>query len=285
MPMSFRDRIGACNNYDPARVVPLTAAGTRIGLLRRDNAAVLGRFSDVFAVGSDEVELVATGDVAAVSGAIDAVVDVLVAEGRVPKWRNETFDVAPRWGMPPVFRLDRGAVPFFGTRAYGVHLNGYLREGDGLRVWVGRRSPDKQIAPDKLDNLVAGGIGSGYGINETLVKEAEEEAAIPPGLILRAIPVGAVSYRMETRLGIRDDVLFVYDLETPADFAPENRDGEIVHFELMPASEVLERVRTTSDFKFNVNLVILDFAVRHGLLREDDPEYLEVATGLHRPLD
>jgi len=40
--MSFRDRIGACNNYDPARVVPLIAAGTRVGLVRRDNAAVIG---------------------------------------------------------------------------------------------------------------------------------------------------------------------------------------------------------------------------------------------------
>jgi 8-oxo-dGTP pyrophosphatase MutT (NUDIX family) len=283
--MSFRDHIDSCNSYDPARVVPLTAGGARIGLLRRDNAAVLERFSDVFAVSKDEVKVVATGDVAAVSGAIDAVVDVLVAENRVPKWRNETFDVAPRWGMPPVFRLDRGAVPFFGTRAYGVHLNGHLGAGDGLCLWVGRRSPDKQVAPDKLDNLVAGGIGNGHGIDETLVKEAEEEAAIPAGLIKHAVPVGAVSYRMETRLGIRDDVLFVYDLVTPPDFVPENRDGEIIHFELMQASEILERVRATSDFKFNVNLVILDFAVRHGLLRIDDPEYLDVATGLHRPLD
>jgi len=283
--MSFRDHIGSCNNYDPARVVPLTAGGARIGLLRRDNAAALRRFSEVFAVGSDGVELVASGDVTAVSRAIDSVVDVLVADGCVAKWRNETFDVAPRWGMPPVFRLDRGAVPFFGTRAYGVHLNGYAREGDTLRLWVGRRSPAKQIAPNKLDNLVAGGIGNEHGIDETLVKEAEEEASIPPGLIKHAVPAGAVSYRMETRLGIRDDVLFVYDLETPADFAPENRDGEIVHFELMPASEVLQRVRETSDFKFNVNLVILDFAVRHGLLRPDDPEYLDVATGLHRRLD
>jgi 8-oxo-dGTP pyrophosphatase MutT (NUDIX family) len=283
--MSFRDRIGACNNYDPARVVPLFAAGERIGLLRRDNAAVLGQFSDVFAVGADEVNLIATGDVATVSCAIDAVVDALVAENRVPKWRNETFDVAPRWGMAPVFRLDRGAVPYFGTRAYGVHLNGYVREGDGLRLWVGRRSPDKQIAPNKLDNLVAGGIGNGHGINQTLVKEAEEEAAIPAGLIKHAVPVGAVSYRMETRLGIRDDVLFVYDLETPPDLVPKNRDGEIVDFELMPASQVLQRIRATTDFKFNVNLVMLDFAVRHGLLRIDDPEYLDVATGLHRPLD
>jgi len=283
--MSFSDHIRACNNYDPARVVPLTAGNERVGLLRRDNAEALRRFPEVFAAGEDKVELVARGDVAAVSRAIDTVIDALVSEGRVPKWRNETFDAAPRWGAPPVFRLDRGAVPFFGTRAYGVHLNGYLRQGGNLWLWVGRRSADKQVAPNKLDNLVAGGIGNGHGVDETLLKEGEEEASIPTSLLSHAISASAVSYRMETNLGIRDDVMFVYDLEMPADFVPKNRDGEIVHFELMPASAVLERIRTTSDFKFNVNLVILDFAVRHGLLGPDDPEYLDVATGLHRPLD
>jgi len=283
--MSFSDHIRSCNNYDPARVVPLTAGNERVGLLRRDNAEALRRFPDVFAAGEDGVELVARGDVAAVSRAIDAVIDALVSEGRVPKWRNETFEAAPRWGAPPVFCLDRGAVPFFGTRAYGVHLNGYLRQGNKLCLWVGRRSPDKQVAPNKLDNLVAGGIGNGHGVDGTLLKEGEEEASIPRSLLNHAISVSAISYRMETKLGIRDDVLFVYDLEMPADFVPQNRDGEIVHFELMPASAVLDQIRTTSDFKFNVNLVILDFAVRHGLLRPDDPEYLDVAIGLHRPLD
>src|SRR5437773_11717785 len=214
--MSFRDHIVSCNNYDPGRVVPRFAGEDRVGLLRRDNAAALRRFPDVFAVADDRVSLVARGDIAAVSRAVDAVVDALVLEKHIPKSRNETFDVAPRWGAPVVFRLDRGAVPFFGTRAYGVHLNGYAREGDTLRLWVGRRSPAKQIAPNKLDNLVAGGIGNGHGIDETLVKEAGEEASIPPGLIKHAVPAGAVSYRMETRLWIRDDVLFVYDLETPA---------------------------------------------------------------------
>ena len=283
--MSFSDHIRSCNNYDPARVVPLTAGNARVGLLRRDNAEALRQFPDVFAAAEDKVELVARGDVAAVSRAIDAVIDALVAEGRVPKWRNETFDAAPRWGAPPVFRLDRGAGPFVGTRAYGVHLNGYLRQGDTLCLWVGRRSPDKQVAPNKLDNLVAGGIGNGHGVEETLLKEGGEEASIPRSLLQRAISASAVSYRMETQLGIRDDVLFVYDLEIPPDFVPKNCDGEIVHFELMSSLEVLERIRATSDFKFNVNLVILDFAVRHGLLRPDDPEYLDVATGLHRPLD
>jgi hypothetical protein len=176
-------------------------------------------------------------------------------------------------------------VPFFGTRAYGVHLNGYLWQGGALNLWVGRRSPDKRVAPDKLDNLVAGGIGNGHGLEETLLKEGEEEASIPQTLCRHAVPAGAVSYRMETELGIRDDVLFVYDLEMPADFVPKNQDGEIVQFELMPASAVLDRVRASDDFKFNVNLVILDFALRHGVLRPDDPEYLAIATGLHRPLD
>jgi hypothetical protein len=283
--MSFRHHIVSCNNYDPARVVPLFAGRDRVGLLRHDNAAALRRFPDVFAVADDRVNLVARGDVAAVSRAVDAVVDALVAEKRVPKWRNETFDVAPRWGAPAVFRLDRGAVPFFGTRAYGVHLNGYLWESGSLHLWVGRRAPDKRVAPDKLDNIVAGGIGNGHGLQETLLKEGVEEASIPRNLTSDALPAGVVSYRMENELGVRDDVLFVFDLEMPADFVPKNQDGEIAHFELMPASAVLDRVRTSDDFKFNVNLVILDFALRHGILRPDDLEYLDVATGLHRPLD
>jgi hypothetical protein len=283
--MSFGDHIRACNNFDPARVVPLLAGNERVGLLRRDNAEALRQFADVFAVEEHAVGLVGRYDVDTLSRIIDRVVDALVVERRVPKWRNETFDVAPRWGAPPIFRLDRGAVPFFGTRAYGVHLNGYRRNGDDLCLWVGRRSPDKKVAPDKLDNLVAGGVGNGHGLDETLLKEGDEEASIPTSITKHALPVGAVSYRMETELGIRDDVLFVYDLEMPADFLPQNRDGEIVHFDLVPASLVIDRVRTSDDFKFNVNLVILDFALRHGLLRPDDPEYLDVATGLHRPLD
>ncbi len=283
--MSFADHIRFCNSYDPARVLPLLAGGRRGGLVRRDNAALLRRFPELFAVGEDAVRLAAQGDVATLSAAVDAAVEVLVAERRVPRWRNETFDVMARWGDPPLFRLDRGAVPFFGTRAYGVHLNGYRREGGEVMLWIGRRSPDKQVAPNKLDNLVAGGIGNGHGIADTLVKEGEEEAGIAPELIAQAIPVGAVSYRMETALGIRDDVLFCYDLELPADFVPQSRDGEIVEFMLMPAARVLEIVRDSDAFKFNVNLVILDFALRHGLIRPNEREYLDIATGLHRPLD
>src|SRR5260370_17206866 len=101
------------------------AGERRVGWLRRDNAAGLARFPAVFAVGPDRVHLVARGDVDAVSAAVDEVVEALVVENRVPKWRNEIFDVMPRLGQQPVFRVDRGAVAFFGPRASGVDLIGY----------------------------------------------------------------------------------------------------------------------------------------------------------------
>src|SRR5438034_3514466 len=134
-PMSFADHIRACNNYDPRRVVPLLAGGRRIGWLRRDNAAALARFDTVFAVAPDRVQLVAEGDAGAVSAAVDAVVEALVVEKSIPKWRNETFDVAARGGDPPLFRLDRGAVPFLGLRAYGDHLNSYRFVDGRITLW------------------------------------------------------------------------------------------------------------------------------------------------------
>jgi 8-oxo-dGTP pyrophosphatase MutT (NUDIX family) len=283
--MAFADRIRHCNSFDSSRAMPLWAGEHRVGWLRHDNAEVLSRHERIFKIGAKNARLLAEGDADTVSRAVDEVVEVLVAERRVPKWRNETFDVAPRWGEKPLFRVDRGAVPFFGVRAYGIHVNGYRRDGDKYSLWIGRRASNKQVAPDKLDNLVAGGIGNGHGAAATLAKEAEEEAAIGPELISRAIASGALTYRMETKTGIRDDVMFVYDLEVPAGFVPHNEDGEIAGFELMPLEDVLDRIRATSDFKFNVNLVILDFAVRHGVLRPEDAEYLDVANGLHRPLD
>lgn len=283
--MSLVRHIRRCNAWRAERFVPLWRGEAKIGLMRRDNAEALRRFGEVFSVEPDGVWLIAPGDFDAVSAAVDAVVERLVAEGRVAKWRNEFFAVAPRWGEPALLKLDRGAISFFGARAYGVHVNGWRGTGGALALWIGRRAPDKKVAPDKLDNLVAGGIGHEHGLAATLIKEADEEASLPPDLAARAVPVGALSYRMEVEHGLRDDVLFLYDLEVPEGFTPRNRDGEIVEFRLMPAREVVARVRDGEDFKFNVNLVIIDFALRHGLVSPDEPDYLDLVTGLHRPLD
>ncbi|HEY3920195.1 MAG TPA: DUF4743 domain-containing protein [Stellaceae bacterium] len=283
--MSLLHHIELCNAYRADGFLPFRHGADRLGLIRKDNAAALKRFPAHFAVSAEDVRFIATGDFDALSAIIDEVTEQLVAEGLVSKWRNECFVVAPRWGAPAHFKLDRGAVPFFGVRAYGVHLNGFVRDGKTLKLWIGRRSPKKAVAPGKLDNLVAGGIGYPHGLVETLIKECEEEANLPEALAARSVPVGAVSYRMAVKHGLRDDVLFCYDLECPRDFTPKNNDGELVAFDLRDAAEAMAIARRGDDFKFNVNLVLIDFGLRHGLIASDDPEYLALTTGIHRPID
>ena len=78
--------------------------------------------------------------------------------------------------------------------------------------------------------------------------------------------------------------MFCYDLEMPVDFTPFNMDGEIDAFELWPIEEVAERVRDSFDFKFNCNLAIIDFLIRHGILTpENEPDYVDIVLGLRRP--
>jgi len=283
--MTLLRHIRQCNEYRPDHFMPFWHRGDRLGLIRKKNAEALRRFPSAYEVTADAARLVVDGDFDALSAIIEETTEHLVAEGLVAKWRNEFFAAAPRWGASAHFKIDRGAVPFFGVRAYGVHLNGYRRDGDRLKLWVGRRSPKKAVAPGKLDNLVAGGIDYKHGLLETLIKESEEEASLPPAIARHAVPVGAVSYRMAVTHGLRDDVLFCYDVEVPKDFVPKNNDGELVEFTLEDAGQVIDLVRQGDTFKFNVNLVLIDFALRHGLISPDDPEYLDLVTQLRRPLD
>src|SRR5258708_21308306 len=123
---SLTDHIRRCNTYRPAEFVPLLLGEERIGRVRRrDNAAALRRFDRIFTVGEDRVAIVAARDFETLSQAFDEVTEALVAEGRLDKWRHEFFAVTPRWQAPPLFKLDRGAVAFFGIRSYGIHLNGW----------------------------------------------------------------------------------------------------------------------------------------------------------------
>jgi 8-oxo-dGTP pyrophosphatase MutT (NUDIX family) len=279
--VSYLRHLELCNAFDPGEYVPFLVDAIRVGFIRRAKLAALAGFPAVFRCSDRAVRLAPALDTPAKrSAALAETVAALVERGEIPALRHEAFAVSAGWGGPTLFELDRGAVPCFGTRAYGVHVNGYRQGPDGLSMWVGTRALDKKVAPGKLDNLVAGGIGAGYDAASTLVKEAAEEADIPEALTRRARPVGAVLYRMSVPEGARDDVLFCYDLETPADFVPRNTDGEITSFALRPFAECLDLVRDTDEFKFNVNLILIDFALRHGALAPETPDYLALLTGL-----
>ena len=68
----------------------------------------------------------------------------------------------------------------------------------------------------------------------------------------------------------------------PADIVPRPNDGEIAEFRLLPVADVLALVRDTDQVKFNVNVTLVDFFVRHGILRPGDPDYLAICRGLRR---
>lgn len=208
----------------------------------------------------------ATGSVVLTDpAALPAIADALAEQGLFRR-RGEAFDVRAAPDQPALARIDRGAVPSFGVQAAGVHVNGLVRRPTGLHVWVARRARDKLLDPGKLDHIVAGGVPAGLDPWHTLIKEAGEEAAIPPDLAGQAVEVGRIAYAMERPEGLRRDLLYCYDLYLPQDFTPTPADGEVEAFELWPIEQVLTAVRDTDDFKFNVNLVLIDLFTRFGLL-------------------
>ena len=193
---------------------------------------------------------------------------VLADEG-LSDTRAEPFDIRESPDGPVLGEVDRGAIPTFGLMAWGVHVNGLVQRAGERHVWVARRARNKRLDPSKLDHVVAGGVPAGLTLEDTLIKEAGEEAGIPPELAARARRVATLSYMMDRPEGLRRDLIACYDLELPESFEPRAVDGEVEAFELWPLEAALERVARTTDFKFNVNLVLTDLFLRLGLVPDD----------------
>jgi hypothetical protein len=281
--MSLLDRVRYCQQRDLARYRRFLVGGEPVGWVSHDLAE---RIADAegFVVVPDAVTLAPhRDDFDGRSDAMRSLLRRLEREGIVTGWRDEDYAVSSSFGRPPLLRMERAAVPCFGVQGLGVHLNGFVGEGDDLRLWVGRRSPTKQTSPNKLDHLVAGGQPFGLGLFENVIKECEEEAGIPRALAATARPAGIVAYLCEHEGGLRNDLVFCYDLALPESFEPVNRDGEISEFQLWPIDEVIERLAAGDEFKFNVALVIIDFLIRRGFVGPEEPDYLALIDGLRYP--
>lgn len=267
----FQRHIAACNTLaSPAGLLPFFIAGQAVGWLAPDIARFLAFRPRDFHFDADGVSLAARLRTRHAREAALATAAADLARAGFCRLRGEPFDIRGQEDGPALATLDRGALPLFGIRAQGVHLNGLVRRADGLHLWLGLRAADKAIAPGKLDNLVAGGVPAGLAPGETLYKEAAEEAGLPAEMVARARPVGRVSYIMAGEGGMRRDVLHCYDLDLPEGFEPRPVDGEVARFELLPIAEVFALVRDTDLVKFNVNLVLMDLFLRLGLLEDAD---------------
>lgn len=187
--------------------------------------------------------------------------------------RNEMYPVLLHWEDQPLAQIDRAAVPWFGVRGFGIHVNGFVRKADGMYLWIAERASNRQADPEKLDNIIGGGQPIGISLEDNLCKEAHEEAGMDADLAKTAKRVGLINYMTEKQNGLRNDTLFIFDLELSEDFVPKNTDGEVASFQLLPVQQVAKIIHDTDRFKFNCSLVIIDFMMRHGFLTTEHSEY------------
>ena len=181
LPMSFLDHIARCNNADMSQFEPWFVGSERAGFIHRDFAPVLASKPDLFTYRRKAWHLDPALDTPAKrTAAMRAFLLELREQGRFKGlWREEAYPVTWEFTRAPLMAMERAAVPWFGVRAFGPHMTGYVRRRDGLHIWVPRRSYAKPTFPGELDNTVAGGQPVGIGLHDNLIKECAEEAAIP----------------------------------------------------------------------------------------------------------
>ena len=244
---SLPPRLARRCRFRPELFVPLFAGRSRIGWLRPELAARLAGWPKTFSAGPEKVVLLQPDD-------LPAIVETLAMEGFIPGWRNERYRIAG------LFEIERAAARPFGLATQAVHVNGTVADS----MWLARRSDGKATDPGMLDNLVGGGVNAALSLQETLVKEAWEEAGIPAELARRATPGGKVELLREVPEGVQVETIHVYDLELPRDFTPQNQDGEVAELRLVSLEEARRLIDDTDELTVDAALVALDFLSRRS---------------------
>ncbi|GLT71823.1 hypothetical protein SLA2020_438160 [Shorea laevis] len=254
----FFEKIRICNrgSEKQSEFIPFAIEDQVVGYIHNGFANHLRKFQDVFVFPQDSAcggHVTLHPMLSTPEDRTSAVGDVVkcLGEELIPGIRNELYPVTSSFGAPIFFALERAAAPYFGIKAYGVHMTGYVERDGQKLLWIGKRSQEKATYPGMLDHLVAGGLPHGIACGENLVKECEEEAGIPRSLLMK-----------------------LYH------FRPENQDGEVDSFKLIPATHAANVIRRTQFFKPNCSLVIIDFLFRHGYMSPEYIGYLDLLRSL-----
>ena len=206
--------------------------------------------------------------------------------GLIQGWRDEDFALVDPASLRVLARSERAAARFWGTLTFGAHANGYVRDagqpaGRPTHLWIAQRSPTKATDPGCLDNLVGGGVPHGQTPAETLVREGWEEAGLTPAQMAGHVPGSVLRLQRDIPEGLQHEWLYSFDLELPAGWAPQNQDGEVAAFTLVPVDRALAAACGRGSgpaMTVDAALVTLDFGVRHRLLA--DPDLARALEGL-----
>ena len=256
--------------------VPFFIDGAEVGSVARTHLPLLAQCSEAPHVADDRV-VWRDG-----TGGRDARLARLNHElrslGLIRAWRDEAFAIVDPASLRVLARIERAAARFWGTLTFGAHANGYIRDagqpgGPPTHLWIAQRSTTKATDPGCHDNLVGGGVPHGQSPAETLVREGWEEAGLTPAQMAGHVPGSVLRLQRDIPEGLQHEWLYSFDLELPAGWVPQNQDGEVAAFTLMPVDEALALAcggGTGPAMTVDAALVTLDFGVRHRLLADPD---------------
>ncbi len=266
----IRERLDAILAAPKDRYRPFVVNGTVIGWVDDLRSARLAEFVAILVVDNDQIRFVPRlATPLARTDAMEALARQLSAEGACSAWRHERYAVVREFGDEPLFDLERSAARYFGIRTFAAHINGLVRTNDGIRMWLGRRSPHKAVDPGLLDNMVGGGIAAGASVEATVIKEAGEEAGIPAAVAATSRAVGTLRICRAHPKGLERETVYVHDLWLDPAFVPVGIDGEVVEFRLEGLSDAARLAcnRDGSDVvTADASLVIVDCLMRHGFI-------------------
>jgi 8-oxo-dGTP pyrophosphatase MutT (NUDIX family) len=167
--------------------------------------------------------------------------------------------------------IERAATRFWGSLTLGAHATGYVADAGGrpTHLWIAQRSFTKATDPGLYDNLVGGGVAQGQSPVQALVREGWEEAGMSAAQMQRAVPGRVVRLMRPVAEGFQHEWLHSFDLRLETHEAPNNQDGEVAGFELLPVARALA-LAAADAMTVDASLVTLDFALRHRLFSPAD---------------
>lgn len=257
--MNLWPAIAEARRGDRAARVPFRLDGLEVGSVARAHLTALRALAGA-GVHDHAVELPA--DAARLANLNHALRD----QGLIVAWRDEPYPVFVPGTRDELLRIERAASRFWGTLTLGAHANGYVAGPDGrpAALWIAQRSFGKATDPGRHDNLVGGGVPAGQSPWETLQREGFEEAGLDAALLATARAGRVLRIEREIPEGWQVEQLHVFDLELPSGLIPQNQDGEVHRFDLLPVAQAVTVARGGT-MTVDASLATLDFLLRHGL--------------------
>jgi 8-oxo-dGTP pyrophosphatase MutT (NUDIX family) len=263
------DYLDSAMQVEDASYTPLWIGGVRMGCVNAEwRARLLANEGALFQLRDGALHCMAASDYQTLSAQLGAAARRWRASEWLPGWRDENFTAHHPDGQP-CFELERAAFRPLGLVSHAVHLNGLARRADGsVGMWVGRRSPFKAVDPNRMDNMVGGGVAAGESWDLALERESGEEAGIAPALVRGLAAQSLLLARRAVGRGLHCEWLHIYDLWLDAATVPANQDGEVAEHLLLSLEEV-EALVLERRFMIDAALVACDCLARLGYWGED----------------